>query len=55
MSISQRLFGVTPNGEKVTEYTMTNRDGASVSDPGFRRHHHAHSGSGPTESWTTSA
>ena len=31
MSIAQRLFGVTPNGEKVTEYTMTNRDGASVS------------------------
>ena len=31
MSISQRPFGVTPNGEKVTEYTMTNRDGASVS------------------------
>ena len=31
MSISQRPFGVTPNGEKVTEYTMTNQDGASVS------------------------
>ena len=31
MSIAQRPFGVTPNGEKVTEYTMTNRDGASVS------------------------
>ena len=31
MSISQHPFGVTPNGEKVTEYTMTNRDGASVS------------------------
>lgn len=31
MSISQHPFGVTPDGEKVTEYTMTNRDGASVS------------------------
>ena len=31
MSITQRPFGVTPAGEQVTEYTMTNRDGASVS------------------------
>ena len=31
MSITQRPFGVTPAGEQVTEYTMTNREGACVS------------------------
>jgi len=31
MSISTRLFGTTPAGEQVTEYTLTNETGASVS------------------------
>lgn len=31
MSITRRPFGVTPKGESVTEYTMTNGEGASVS------------------------
>ncbi|MBP3646802.1 MAG: galactose mutarotase [Clostridia bacterium] len=31
MSISTHLFGTTPAGEQVTEYTLTNETGASVS------------------------
>ena len=31
MSITTKPFGVTPAGEKVTEYTLTNASGASVS------------------------
>lgn len=31
MSISQKPFGITPAGEAVTEYTLTNARGASVS------------------------
>lgn len=38
MAISKKPFGVMPDGREVTQYTLTNARGASVSVINFGRH-----------------